>query len=254
MVGGATSVLSRLRAVGLATLVTALVVFGAVAEELPSLSEGEAVAVIAVLVLPAFMATTWLALPVSRVHATWLLVAAAVAGLAWVGLYFAGPGVASNLAKLACFVLFGYWFVSLFEFLWWLVLVALLVPWIDIWSVAAGPTRYVTEERPAVFDSVSVELQVPGETETANIGPPDFVFFALFLAATQRFRLRTAATWICMTGLLSLTLVLVWAFGSSGLPALPAVCFGFLLPNADLLWRDARDAYAAYAARREEAK
>ena len=254
MVGGATSLLSRLRAAALATVVTALAAFGAFAEEFPSLSEGWAVAVVAVLVLPAFMATTWLALPVARVHATWLLVATAATGLAWVGLYFAGPGVASNLAKLACFVLFGYWFVSLFEFLWWLVLVALLVPWIDIWSVAAGPTRYVTEERPAVFDSVSVELPVPGETETANIGPPDFVFFALLLAATQRFRLRTRATWICMTGLLSLTLVLVWAFDSSGLPALPAVCFGFLLPNADLLWRDVREAYAAYAARREEAK
>jgi hypothetical protein len=131
--------------------------------------------------------------------------------------------------------------------------VALVVPWIDIWSVAAGPTKYVTEEKPAIFDSVSVEVRVPGETETANIGPPDFVFFALFLSATHRFQLRTAATWICMTGFLSATLVLVWAFDSSGLPALPAVCFGFLLPNADLLWRHARDAYAAYAAKREEA-
>jgi hypothetical protein len=253
VVGGAASVLIRLRAVELATLVTALAVFGAVAEELPSLSEGGAVAVVALLVLPAFMATIWLALPVARLHATWPLVAAAATGLAWVGLYFVGVSVASNLAKLACFVLFGYWFLSLFEFLWWLVLVALLVPWIDVWSVAAGPTRYVTEERPAVFDSVSVELYVPGETETANIGPPDFVFFALFLAATQRFRLRTTATWICMTGLLSLTLVLVWAFDSSGLPALPAVCLGFLLPNADLVWRDVREAYASYAARKKEA-
>jgi hypothetical protein len=98
-----------------------------------------------------------------------------------------------------------------------------------------------------------VELRIPGETETANVGPPDFVFFALFLAAAQKFRLRTTLTWISMTGSLSLTLVLVYLFDSSGLPALPAVCSGFLLPNADLLWRDARDAYAAYSARRKEA-
>jgi hypothetical protein len=26
----------------------------------------------------------------------------------------------------------------------------------------------------------------------------------------------------------------------SGLPALPAICLGFLLPNADLLWRQFR--------------
>jgi hypothetical protein len=254
VVGGAASLLTRVRLVEIATLLVGLAVFGAVAEELPSFSDGASVAIAAVFVLPAFMATIWLALPAARSRATWLLVAAAVTALAWVALYFAGSGILSNLAKLTCFILFGFWFLSLFEFLWWVALVAVLVPWIDIWSVATGPTKYITEEKPAVFDSVSIELRIPGETETANIGPPDFVFFALFLAATQRFRLRTAATWICMTGFLSLTLVLVWVFDSAGLPALPAVCFGFLLPNADLLWRHARDAYAAYAARREEAK
>jgi hypothetical protein len=48
-----------------------------------------------------------------------------------------------------------------------------------------------------------------------------------------------------MTALLSATLVLVWAWdGVAGLPALPAVCLGFLLPNADLLWRSVRAAQA----------
>jgi hypothetical protein len=254
VVGGAASLLTRVRLVEIATLLVALAVFGAVAEELPSLGEGGSVAAAAVLVLPAVMATILLALPAARARANVLLVAAAIAAVAWVGLYFAGSGVLSNLAKLTCFIIFGFWFLSLFEFLWWVALVAVVVPWIDIWSVSSGPTKHITEEKPALFDSVSIELRIPGETETANIGPPDFVFFALFLAATQRFRLRTAATWFCMTGFLSLTLVLVWAFDSSGLPALPAVCFGFLLPNADLIWRHARDSYAAYAARREAAK
>ena len=251
--GRAASLLIRLRAVELATLLTALAVFGAVAEDLPQLSERNAVLAAAVLVLPAFMGTIWLAVPLARLRANLLLIATAAAGLAWVGLYFAGLGVTSNLAKLTCFVLFGFWFLSLFEYLWWLGLVALAVPWIDIWSVASGPTRYVTEEQPEVFDNVSVALNVPGETTTANIGPPDIVFFALFLAAALRFNLRIAPTWICMTGFLSATLVIVWAFDTSGLPALPAVCLGFLLPNADLLWRDVRDAYAAYAARKKEA-
>jgi hypothetical protein len=254
VVVGATALLSWVRALELATLVMALAVFGAVAEDLPELSEGAAVAVTSAVVLPAVLATIWLALPLARLRPTWLLAGAAGAGLAWVGLYFAGLGVASNFAKLTCFVLFGFWFLSLFEFLWWLAPVALLVPWVDIWSVATGPTRYVTEEQPQIFDSVSVAVYVPGESSTANIGPPDIVFFALFLAAAQRFRLRVRATWICMTGFLSATLVLVWALDNSGLPALPAVCLGFLLPNADLLWRDLRDAYAAYSAKREEAK
>jgi hypothetical protein len=235
-------------------VLVALAVFAAVAEDLPRFSEAPAVAIASVVVLPAFMAVIWLALPLARARPTWLLASGAAAGVAWVVLYFAGLGVASNLAKLACFVLVGFWFLSLFEFLWWLTLVALLVPWVDIWSVAMGPTRYVTEEQPGFFENVSVALHVPGETATANIGPPDIVFFALLLAAAQRFGLRVAATWIGMTGFLSATLVLVWLFDSSGLPALPAVCLGFLVPNADLLWKDVRDSYAAYAAKRQEAK
>jgi hypothetical protein len=255
VVGGAAPVLSRGRALALSALLVALVVFGAVADDLPELSEAAGVAVVALLVLPAFLAAIWLALPLATtLRQTWLLVATALAGLSWVGLYFADVRALSNIAKFGFLVLFGFWFLSLFEFVWWLGLVAVLVPWVDIWSVAFGPTKYVTEEQPALFDSVSVALHVPGEPTTANIGPPDIVFFALFLAAAQRFALRVGTTWLGMTGLLSATLVLVWALDSSGLPALPAVCWGFLLANADHIWRDARDAYAAYVASREEAK
>jgi hypothetical protein len=52
-----------------------------------------------------------------------------------------------------------------------------------------------------------------------------------------------------MTGLLALTVALVWWLADSGLPALPAVAFGFLLPNADRIWRHAKDARAAARAR-----
>jgi hypothetical protein len=254
VVGGAAAVLTRFRALALATVMTALAVWGAVAEHLPAFKEWKAITIAAVLVLPAFTVAIWLALPLARYRATGLLIAAAVAGSAWVFFYFIDFEIASNISKLTCFVLVGFWFLSLFEFLWWVALVALFVPWVDIWSVAAGPTRYVTEEQPQFFDSVAVALHVPGQTATAGIGPPDIVFFALFLATAQLYRLRVAWTWICMTGFLGLTLVLVWAFDSSGLPALPAVCFGFLVPNADLIWRDVRDAYAAYIAKRGEAK
>ena len=43
-----------------------------------------------------------------------------------------------------------------------------------------------------------------------------------------------------MTGLLGATLVLTATTDVAGLPALPAICFGFLIPNADLLWRALR--------------
>jgi len=247
VVGGAAPVLDlgRERAVALAALVAGLIAFGAVAASLPQLSEGGAIAVASLLVLPAFTAVIWVALPLARGHRLGLLGGAALAGVAWVALYFAGLGVTSNAARLACFVLVGFWFLSLFEELWWLTLVSILVPWVDVWSVFFGPTRYVTEERPGFFENISVALHVPGETSTANIGPPDIVFFALFLAAAQRFGLRTGLTWVGMTGCLSATLVLVWWTDTSGLPALPAVCLGFVVPNADLLWRNARRAWAA---------
>ena len=44
-----------------------------------------------------------------------------------------------------------------------------------------------------------------------------------------------------MVGLLALTLILTTVFDISGLPALPAIAFGFLLPNVDLLWKRWRE-------------
>ena len=79
-----------------------------------------------------------------------------------------------------------------------------------------------------------------GESGSANLGPPDVVFFALFLGAAARFGLRVGWTWIATTALLGATLVLTATTDVAGLPALPAVCVGFLLPNADLLWRGIR--------------
>ena len=243
--------ISRPRALALAALIVGLVVFGAVASRLPGLSQDGAILVASLVVLPALLASVWLALPLAQTR-DWLLLAAAVlTGLAWVGFYLLDLDQLANVSKLVAFILFGFWFLSLFEALWWLTIVAFLVPWVDIWSVAFGPTKYVTEKQPGAFEGISVAIHVPGETATANIGPPDIVFFALFLAAAQKFGLRVGLTWFSMTGLLSLTLILVYFWDTSGLPALPAVCFGFLFANLDVLWREARDAYAA---RGQEAK
>ncbi len=228
-----------------------VVVFGAVASRLPGLSQDGAILVASLVVLPVLLATVWLALPLAQARDWFLLAPTVVAGLAAAGFYILGFDELANASKLVAFIFFGFWFLSLFAELWWLTIVAFLVPWVDIWSVAFGPTKYVTEEKPGIFEGISVEIHVPGETATANIGPPDIVFFALFLAAAQRFGLRIGPTWFSMTGLLSLTLLLVYFWDRSGLPALPAVCFGFLLANVDLLLSDAR---AAYVGRGAQAK
>jgi hypothetical protein len=233
------------RARALGALVAVLVAYGALASRLPELASDGDVAFQALVALPAFAAAIWLALPLARSTTRRLLALAIAAGVLTVACSLLGAGSAGNVAKLSCYALVGFCFLTLFEELWWLALVALLVPWVDVWSVAAGPTEYVVEQRPGIFEHVAVALPSPGETTTVSIGPPDIVFFALFLAAADRFRLRVAPTWLAMTGLLAATLVLVWAWDDvAGVPALPAVCLGFLVPNADLLWRDVRRARA----------
>jgi hypothetical protein len=256
-VGGAVAVLAertvstraelgRRRGLALAALLVALVLYGALAAELPGLPSGIDVAFHSAIVFPAFAAAVWLALPLARSRSVLLLVAAGVAGLLALGLAVADTASAANVAKLAAYALLGFWFLSLFEDLWWITLVTLVVPWADVWSVAAGPTRYVVEEQPGVFERLAVAFPSPGESATVNIGPPDVLFFALLLAAAARYGLRVAWTWLGMTALLAFTLALVWSWDDvSGLPALPAVCLGFLLPNAELLWRDARAAWTA---------
>lgn len=245
--GGATSVLTRRRETLLAGLVVALVVYCAAAPRLPELPDGLDVAFLSIVVLPAFTLVVWLALPLARSRTRRLLAEAAVAGALALVLEVVGLQAGANVAKLAAYTLVGFAFLTLFEELWWIALVAVLVPWVDIWSVAAGPTEYVIDERPGIFERISVGLPGTGTT-SVNVGPPDVLFVALFLAAADRFGLRVGWTWVGMTGCLAATLVLVWAWDDvSGLPALPAICLGFLLPNADRLLRSARDARARTA-------
>ena len=233
--------MSRRRAAGLAALLVLLAAYGASARHLPELPSSLDVAFYALVVLPAFAAAIWIALPMAGTGTKSLLVLAVASGALAVALSLLDVESAANVAKLSCYALAGFTFLSLFEELWWLTLVAVLVPWVDIWSVAAGPTEYVVEERPGLFEQVAIAFPSPGESAVVNIGPPDILFFSLFLAAADRFRLRVAATWVGMTACLGATLALVWYWEDvAGLPALPAVCLGFLLPNADLLWRDVR--------------
>ena len=101
------------------------------------------------------------------------------------------------------------------------MLVAAVIPWVDIASVYRGPTKVIVEQQPGTFERIAIAFPVP-ESGGARLGPPDVIFFALFLAASTRFGLRPAATWIGMTAALSLTLVATYVLDLNGLPALPA--------------------------------
>jgi hypothetical protein len=236
----AAALLGRPRALAFAGLATGFAVYSAAAGELWDAGLWPDVLFLSLVLFPASFALVWLALPLRELPGAMLL----VAGLALVALAvllrLAELDVLFNLAKLFALTLLGFWFLSYFETVAWAVLVAAIIPWVDAISVWRGPTDYVVSEQPSVFENLSIAYRVPGENSGANLGPPDILFFALFLAAADRWNLRVAWTWIAMTALLGGTLILTVATDVDGLPALPAICIGFLLPNVDLLWREVR--------------
>lgn len=244
--GRAASVLTaprfRRRLALLAATLGALAAWDAFAGRLPEVHDRWDVALIAALILPATFLVVALLLPLAP-HPRLPLAAAACAGAAVV-CDLAGLEAAFNDLKIVTYALLGFCFLQLFEALSWVVLVAAVIPWVDIVSVYRGPTRVVVEEEPGIFERIAVSFSLAGEDAAARLGPPDLLFAALFLATAERFGLRVAATWIAITSLVSATLVATYAFDLDGLPALPAVALGFLLPNADLLWARARHSRA----------
>lgn len=86
------------------------------------------------------------------------------------------------------------------------------------------------------------DLVATAEGSFARLGPPDILFFGLFLAAAARFRLRVGWTWLAMAASFGTTLALAVWLELSGLPALPLLSLGFLIPNADLIWSEIRGA------------
>ncbi|HEX5174345.1 MAG TPA: hypothetical protein VFV91_09415 [Gaiellaceae bacterium] len=227
------SVLSRAGA--FAVLLAAVVTWDAVAPHLDAVSVWPTVAIIAAGVLPATMGLISLALPLwprRRLVAAGVVVFAVAAVVTWE----AGSHLASNFMKLAAYTCGGWLFLAFFEEVSWVVIVALIIPFVDAISVAAGPTKDIVHHHAAVYSAVAVAFVAPGGL-AAGLGPPDVLFFAIFLAATVRWGLRTRWTWVAMTGMYSLTLVIANATDVNGLPALPFLSFGFLVANGDLLWR-----------------
>lgn len=238
MVGRAAAILSRRRAATLAALLAGLTLWEAYAGELRAVADRWDVAVVAVVLIPATFGVVWALLPLAPLRG--LIPLALACGAVAVVCSLLELGALFNSSKIVTYALLGFAFLLAFEALSWVVLVALIVPWADIVSVAAGPTKVIVEEEPGLFDRISISFRLPGEDASANLGPPDVVFLGLFLATAQRYRLRVGATWAATTALVSLTLVATYVLDVGGLPALPAVALGFLLPNADLLWRSLR--------------
>lgn len=226
------------RATALLALATAVGVYYATVSHLHAASLWWEVAWLAFVVIPAVFGLVGLGLPFASAPPSRLLVAA-VASLALTVLFGAlSLHILANFGKLATLTLFAWAFLWLFEELSWVVIVALLIPWVDAYSVWRGPTKAIVNHHAAVFSTFSFVFPLPdGNT---HLGLPDLYFFALFLAAAARFGLRVLPTWIALTASFGATMALAIWWDASGLPALPLLSLGFLLPNADLIWAQLR--------------
>jgi len=219
-------------------LAAALAVYFAVHKRLPEVSLWWDVAIIAALVMPAVFATVGLLLPLRRMRGRWVIALALfILAIAFSLLDWTAP---ASFAKLGAATFVGWLFLDFFEEASWVVIVALIIPWVDAYSVWRGPTNTIVEHHEGVFERLSFAFPVPGEAQTANLGIPDLLFFALFLAAAAQFRLRTWLTWLLMTASFGVTIVLAVWLDLGGLPALPLLSLAFLAANGDLLWRRVR--------------
>jgi len=164
-----------------------------------------------------------------------LLLWAVPAVLATALLIWAGySGTPATLAKLVAASLIGLGLGSLLQTPVEIVGIAVLIAAVDIYSVAAGPTKVIVEHHAQVLNAFTLAFHPLGSNGVAQIGASDFVFFSVFLAAAARFHLRPTLTWAAMTASFGLTLLLSYQFDRA-LPALPLLSLAFLTANADLL-------------------
>ena len=231
--------MSRRRWAAFGVLFACVIAWYVAAPHLPHLALWPAVVVVSVAVMPVTLLLVLVLLPLRELPTRMLV--AVTAAFALLALAFAelGLGLEGNFAKLFAAVFAGWAFLGLFEMLSWVVLVAVVVPAVDAISVWRGPTHAITAHHFGVYRAVAIAFVVPAGG-AAYLGPPDILFFALFLGAAARWHLRVNWTWVGMTGMYALTVVVANAADVGGLPALPFLSVGFLLANADLIWRDVR--------------
>jgi hypothetical protein len=220
-----------------AAVAAAVLAWFLVAAHTGGLSLWADVALVSFVIMPVTLLLIPLALPLYSKR--WLPAATVVLAIAAFAFSEAGWGLPANFAKLWAAVFAGWSFLIVFEQLSWVVILACVIPFVDAISVWRGPTHSITAHHFHVYTDVAIAFLVPGG-RAAYLGPPDVLFYALFLGAAARWGLRVWGTWIGTTFMYAMTIVIATAVHVDGLPALPFLSFGFLAANADLLWQRLR--------------
>jgi hypothetical protein len=239
--------IGTLRLTVLVGLLSALAAYDSLHQHLWDASTWWDVAFLGAVLIPASFLLVWLILPLR--DAKGLLPVGIALGFLTYAFHAAGSHTPENLCKLVATTLIGFWFLGFFDTERWVVAVALMIPWVDAYSVWRGPTKVIVTRHEQVFTTLSYAFPIPGEVNAANLGLPDLLFFAVFLAAAAQFGLRVAPTWFALTVSFGATIAFAVGFSLNGLPALPLLSLGFLAPNVDRLW----PSFAAVL-RRDDAK
>ena len=104
----------------------------------------------------------------------------------------------------------------------------------DLFSVFAGPTRMLVQEDSLILDGLLLVFPTFGSALGFGLGLSDFIFMALFAAASRFLDLRYVATLLglCFAAFLAVTAGLLL---QRPLPALPFIAIAFVIINADLI-------------------
>ena len=231
----------RRRIAAFVALGAAVVTWSVVATHVGAVGLWPTIVIVSAGVLPGTLLLVFIALPLARHSCLVLLLVAIVLALIALGCSEAGWALAANFAKLWAAVFAGWAFLYLFYEVWLVVLIAVIIPVVDAVSVftPGAPTHEIVKNHISIYNDVAVSFLGP-HGAAAQLGPPDIVFYAMFLAAADRFRLRPGWTWVATTGLYAASFPIAIVTHASGLPALPFLSAGFLAANADLIWKAIR--------------
>lgn len=226
------------RAAALLALLLALALYYGASAELPEFELWPRVAFLSAVIVPAMFGLVLLALPLRLDRR--LALAAGLLAVVTAVLTITGLDTAANFTKFATVVALAWLAIQVFEHPAWVALIAVIIVPVDVISVLRGPTKVILEDAPAIFDYFSITFPVPGVAigdGGFQLGLPDVLFFALFLAACARFALRTHLTWLLMTFSFGGTIALAILIDRDGFAALPLLSAAFLLVNLDLMIR-----------------
>ena len=163
--GGPSFPVLALRARAFVALAAAVRVYYGTHQWWFSLSLWWAIAWLCFVLIPAVFGLVYLALPLWRSPTLWLFCAALGFIALAIVLQAAGRGPVANFAKLAAMTSIGWCFLHFFEEASWVVLVAVIVPWVDSYSVWRGPTKTIVTRSPRCSRRSRSRSPFPARTE-----------------------------------------------------------------------------------------